>query len=158
MRHCLSGGVEAERPPSVTVAVPSPVSPPVMSKQPESKVAPGVTPPTPRVQLSVLANDKTEPIVGIRKVMVKAMSRAWLVPHFGYNDEVKILRTWQLIQLSCKFTLVITGCSRVSEPLPLLEPLVEPVPSVEMGRVASRRASGVMFLPQHSSLEYRWII
>jgi hypothetical protein len=45
-----------------------------------------------------------------------------------------------------------------SQPLPLLEPLVEPVPSLEMGRVASGRASGVKSLPQHSSFENRWII
>jgi hypothetical protein len=36
--------------------------------------------------------------------------------------------------------------------------IVEPVPSLEMGRVASGRASGVKFLPQHSSFEYQWII
>jgi hypothetical protein len=39
-----------------------------------------------------------------------------------------------------------------------LEPLVEPVPSLEMGRVVSGRASGIKFLPQHSSFEYQWII
>jgi hypothetical protein len=44
------------------------------------------------------------------------------------------------------------------QPPPLLEQLVKPVPSLEMGRVASGRASGVKFLPQHSSFEYRWII
>jgi hypothetical protein len=36
--------------------------------------------------------------------------------------------------------------------------IVEPVPSLEMGRVASGRASGIKFLPQHSSFEYQWII
>jgi D-arabinose 1-dehydrogenase-like Zn-dependent alcohol dehydrogenase len=36
------------------------------------------------------------------------------------------------------------------QPLPFLEPLVEPVASLEMGRVASGRASGVKFLPQFS--------
>jgi hypothetical protein len=41
----------------------------------------------------------------------------------------------------------------IPQPLPLLEPLVEPVPSLE-GRVASGRASGIKFLPQHSSFEY----
>jgi hypothetical protein len=44
------------------------------------------------------------------------------------------------------------------QPLPLLEPLVEPVPSLEMGRVASGRASGIKFLPQHSNFEYQWIV
>jgi hypothetical protein len=39
-----------------------------------------------------------------------------------------------------------------------MKPLVEPVPSLEMGRVASGRASGIKFLPQHSDFEYQWII
>jgi hypothetical protein len=33
--------------------------------------------------------------------------------------------------------------------------LVEPVPSLEMERVVSGRASGIKFLPQHSSFEQR---
>jgi hypothetical protein len=41
-----------------------------------------------------------------------------------------------------------------SQPPPLLEMLVGPVPSLEIGRVASGRTSGVKFLPQHSSFEY----
>jgi hypothetical protein len=53
--------------------------------------------------------------------------------------------------------LLIYYCSN-PQPLPLLEPLVEAVPSLEMGRVASGRASGVKFLSQHSSFEYGWII
>jgi hypothetical protein len=40
------------------------------------------------------------------------------------------------------------------QPLPLLEPLVEPVASLEMGRVASGRASGIKFLPQDSNFEF----
>jgi hypothetical protein len=36
--------------------------------------------------------------------------------------------------------------------------LVEPVPSLEMGRVVSGRASGIKFLPPHSDFEYQWII
>jgi hypothetical protein len=35
---------------------------------------------------------------------------------------------------------------------------VEPVPSLEMGRVTSGRASSINLLLQHSSFEYRWII
>jgi hypothetical protein len=46
----------------------------------------------------------------------------------------------------------------IAQPLPLLEPLVEPVPNLEMGRAVSERASGIKFLPQHSSFEYQWII
>jgi hypothetical protein len=44
------------------------------------------------------------------------------------------------------------------QPLLLLEPLVEPVPILEMGRVASGRASRVKFLHEHSNFECRWII
>jgi len=40
------------------------------------------------VKLSVLGEDKVEPITGIRKAMVKAMTRAQQIPHFGYDDEV----------------------------------------------------------------------
>ena len=36
-----------------------------------------------------LGKDITEPIVGIRKAMAKAMTRAQQIPHFGYDDEVR---------------------------------------------------------------------
>jgi len=39
--------------------------------------------------MSVPRADRVEPITGIRKAMVKAMTRAQLVPHFGYDDEVR---------------------------------------------------------------------
>jgi len=37
-----------------------------------------------------LTDDRVEPITGIRKAMVKAMSRAQQVPHFRYDDEVRL--------------------------------------------------------------------
>jgi len=43
------------------------------------------------VNLGVLNEDRVEPITGIRKAMVKAMSRAQTVPHFGYDDEVRLV-------------------------------------------------------------------
>jgi hypothetical protein len=60
-------------------------------------------------------------------------------------------------QVNSRYSLsnILTALTLNPKPLPLLEPLVEPVPSLEMGRVASGRASGVKFLPQHSSFEYR---
>jgi len=51
------------------------------------------------VKLSVLSEDRVEPITGIRKAMVKAMSRAQQVPHFGYDDEVR--RHQSSIQYLC---------------------------------------------------------
>jgi len=42
------------------------------------------------VKFRVLGEDKVEPITGIRKAMVKVMTRAQQVPHFGYNDEVRV--------------------------------------------------------------------
>jgi hypothetical protein len=50
----------------------------------------------------------------------------------------------------CSLILTFAACT-------LLEPLVEPVPCLEMGRVASGRASVVKFLPQHTDFEYQWI-
>lgn len=44
----------------------------------------------PRLEHAVLGKDKTEPITGIRKSMVKAMMRSQQIPHFGYNDEVSV--------------------------------------------------------------------
>ena len=53
-----------------------------------------------RVTLSVLADDRVEPITGIRKAMAKTMTRAQQVPHFGYADEVLALTTClELLQL-----------------------------------------------------------
>jgi hypothetical protein len=41
----------------------------------------------------------------------------------------------------------------ISQPLSLFESLVEQVPSLEMGRVASGRSSGIKCLPQHSDFD-----
>ena len=43
-----------------------------------------------RVKLSVVSEDRVERITGIGKAMVKAMTRAQQVPHFGYCDEVTV--------------------------------------------------------------------
>ena len=70
-------------------------APSAVRKQP-TKAAdathPATTPPpasyVPRLQFAGLGQDKTEPIIGIRKAMAKAMIRAQAVPHFCYSDEV----------------------------------------------------------------------
>ncbi|XP_014106418.1 PREDICTED: lipoamide acyltransferase component of branched-chain alpha-keto acid dehydrogenase complex, mitochondrial isoform X2 [Pseudopodoces humilis] len=40
--------------------------------------------------------DKTEPVTGFQKAMVKTMSAALKIPHFGYSDEIDLT---QLVQL-----------------------------------------------------------
>nr|XP_039273236.1 lipoamide acyltransferase component of branched-chain alpha-keto acid dehydrogenase complex, mitochondrial-like [Styela clava] len=47
---------------------------------------PTISPPVP-VSASIPAEDKIEPIKGIRKVMLVNMTEANKIPHFGYNDE-----------------------------------------------------------------------
>jgi pyruvate/2-oxoglutarate dehydrogenase complex dihydrolipoamide acyltransferase (E2) component len=40
--------------------------------------------------VTALGKDEVVPIVGIRKAMSKAMTRAQQIPHFGYDDEVRV--------------------------------------------------------------------
>lgn len=63
---------------------------------PQPKTSPAYVP---RLQHAVLGRDKTEPISGIRKAMVKAMVKSQAVPHFGYSDEVIC---WCYLLLLCK--------------------------------------------------------
>eukprot|EP01138_Halocafeteria_seosinensis_P005876 gb/GECG01006007.1/.p1 GENE.gb/GECG01006007.1/~~gb/GECG01006007.1/.p1 ORF type:complete len:538 (+),score=57.16 gb/GECG01006007.1/:1-1614(+) len=39
---------------------------------------------------SGIPEDVTQPIHGIQRAMVKSMNQAWQVPHFGYDDEVRM--------------------------------------------------------------------
>jgi len=69
--------------------------PPVSPASPAATVSVGLKPDevittVARVKLSVVTEDRVERITGIRKAMVKAMTRAQQVPHFGYDDEVTI--------------------------------------------------------------------
>lgn len=66
---------------------------------PQPKTSPAYVP---RLQPAVLGQDKTEPISGIRKAMVKAMVKSQAVPHFGYSDEVIC---WCYLRLLCKDTV-----------------------------------------------------
>jgi len=65
------------------VTVPPAPAPSLASVKPGDAVST-----TARVKLSVVNEDKVQPITGIRKAMVKAMTRAQQIPHFGYDDEV----------------------------------------------------------------------
>jgi 2-oxoisovalerate dehydrogenase E2 component (dihydrolipoyl transacylase) len=55
----------------------------IMGKAPAASLAP--LPPPPSVGVPA---DSRRPIRGLQKAMVKSMSAAWSVPHFGYSDEV----------------------------------------------------------------------
>ena len=70
---------------------PSPLSSetPTTTTAPRAPVMPAPTPP-PIVQ--PVLEDRTEPITGYKKAMVKAMTNALKIPHFGFSDEV-ILNT-----------------------------------------------------------------
>ncbi|CAH1773663.1 unnamed protein product [Owenia fusiformis] len=60
-------------------AVPSTAPTPSAAKPP---------PPLKRPAPVVLGKDKTEPLKGVRKAMVKTMTIANAIPHFGYCDEI----------------------------------------------------------------------
>lgn len=42
------------------------------------------------------AEDRVEPVRGIRRAMAKAMAQSLAIPHFGYCDEVDVSRLVQL--------------------------------------------------------------
>ncbi|KAL5016243.1 hypothetical protein ScPMuIL_005832 [Solemya velum] len=68
-----------------TSVPPPPIpDPPVASKPRALPKSPEAVAPRPLV----VGHDRTEPIKGVRKAMVKAMTAAIKIPHFGYYDEV----------------------------------------------------------------------
>ncbi|XP_051551114.1 lipoamide acyltransferase component of branched-chain alpha-keto acid dehydrogenase complex, mitochondrial [Myxocyprinus asiaticus] len=77
------------QPPPPASAVPS-------APKPKEKAAPPSIP-TPVVHKPVFTGkDRTEPVKGFQKAMVKTMSAALKIPHFGYCDEVDLT---QLVRL-----------------------------------------------------------
>uniref|UniRef100_A0A8C2CM96 Dihydrolipoamide acetyltransferase component of pyruvate dehydrogenase complex n=1 Tax=Cyprinus carpio TaxID=7962 RepID=A0A8C2CM96_CYPCA len=79
------------RPPPPAAAVPS-----APAAKPKEKMTPPSVP-TPAIPKPVFTGkDHTEPIKGFQKAMVKTMSAALKIPHFGYKDEVDLS---QLVRL-----------------------------------------------------------
>lgn len=70
-------------PPQVSAA---PEQPAATQEKSASQAAAAVQASKPVV--TALGKDQVVPIVGIRKAMTKAMTRAQQIPHFGYDDEV----------------------------------------------------------------------
>ncbi|XP_064003113.1 lipoamide acyltransferase component of branched-chain alpha-keto acid dehydrogenase complex, mitochondrial isoform X2 [Pogoniulus pusillus] len=77
--------------PKAEIAPPLPKSPPAAPKDKARKIPVPVSRP-----LVFSGKDKTEPVTGFQKAMVKTMSAALKIPHFGYCDEIDLT---QLIQL-----------------------------------------------------------
>lgn len=80
LKHVESKGASSVAP----AAPPAKASKPAPASEP---TAPAAAPAKPVVFTS-LAEDKKVPIRGLQRAMVKSMSAAWQVPHFGYCDEV----------------------------------------------------------------------
>ncbi|XP_033737563.1 lipoamide acyltransferase component of branched-chain alpha-keto acid dehydrogenase complex, mitochondrial-like [Pecten maximus] len=99
MRHIQGGAppVAAPTPIPTPVATPVAVPTPVTSPRP---VVPAVAIP--------IGKDKTEPIKGVRKAMVKSMTEANSVPLFGYCDEIDVTRL-VLLRESAKAVTAASG-------------------------------------------------
>lgn len=84
--------------PTIPSAAVSPVVP-VSPRQPEAPAPLTASPAPPTLPPSmpvILGQDKKETIKGFRKAMVKTMSQAMSIPHFGYCDEVDMTALVQL--------------------------------------------------------------
>ncbi|XP_027014941.2 lipoamide acyltransferase component of branched-chain alpha-keto acid dehydrogenase complex, mitochondrial isoform X2 [Tachysurus fulvidraco] len=73
---------------------PPPPTPPPSAKLKEKKPLSIPTPVIPRPVFT--GKDRTEPLKGFHKAMVKTMTAALKIPHFGYKDEVDISRLVRL--------------------------------------------------------------
>ena len=48
------------------------------------------------MHIPAVTQDRTEPIKGMTKAMVKTMNEALKIPHFGYNDEIDMTNLVEL--------------------------------------------------------------
>ncbi|XP_030647266.1 lipoamide acyltransferase component of branched-chain alpha-keto acid dehydrogenase complex, mitochondrial [Chanos chanos] len=76
---------------------PAPAAAPTPATKPTEKVPPPPAIPKPVAPKPVFTGkDRTEPVKGFHKAMVKTMSAALKIPHFGYCDEVDLTRLVRL--------------------------------------------------------------
>ncbi|XP_022097241.1 lipoamide acyltransferase component of branched-chain alpha-keto acid dehydrogenase complex, mitochondrial-like isoform X2 [Acanthaster planci] len=87
---------------ATTAASAPPKPPPLIPQAPPSPpppTPPSVTlpvPPSRPFEPVVVGQDRTEPIRGIKKAMVKTMTAANQIPHFGYCDEIDVSSLMEL--------------------------------------------------------------
>ncbi|XP_022097242.1 lipoamide acyltransferase component of branched-chain alpha-keto acid dehydrogenase complex, mitochondrial-like isoform X3 [Acanthaster planci] len=88
---------------ATTAASAAPPKPPPLIPQappsPPPPTPPSVTlpvPPSRPFEPVVVGQDRTEPIRGIKKAMVKTMTAANQIPHFGYCDEIDVSSLMEL--------------------------------------------------------------
>ncbi|XP_060080711.1 lipoamide acyltransferase component of branched-chain alpha-keto acid dehydrogenase complex, mitochondrial-like [Ylistrum balloti] len=104
MRHIQGGAPPAATP----VATPTPVAVPTPAAVPAptpARISP--IPVVPAVSIPI-GKDKTEPIKGVRKAMVKSMTEANSVPLFGYCDEIDVTKL-VFLRESAKAVTAATG-------------------------------------------------
>lgn len=83
-------------PPSPFQEIQPPPPSPATTLTSKPKPKPSASPPSPAPRLASMGKDHTEPLKAFHKVMVKTMTAALKIPHFGYKDEVDLT---QLVQL-----------------------------------------------------------
>jgi len=81
--------------PEIVPPPPTPAKPPVL-RETKPADAPKPPAPAPRPSPVVLGKDTTEPVRGIRKAMVQAMTAALSIPHMGFSDEMNLTELVQL--------------------------------------------------------------
>ncbi|XP_066979505.1 lipoamide acyltransferase component of branched-chain alpha-keto acid dehydrogenase complex, mitochondrial [Macrobrachium rosenbergii] len=71
-------------------AAPAAAPPPPKPSRPAAPTPPAAPPTLPPSMPVILGQDKTEVIKGFQKAMVKSMTEAMKIPHFGYCDEIDL--------------------------------------------------------------------
>lgn len=93
LRHLERGSAPASPVPQTHSMPPSPPHAP----------PPPTLQPVPRAPPAPIGQDRTVPLKGVTKAMVKAMTEALKIPHFGYADEVNMT---QLVELRTSLKVV----------------------------------------------------
>ncbi|KAK3860997.1 hypothetical protein Pcinc_032992 [Petrolisthes cinctipes] len=88
----LEHGKPTTTKPTTTTTTPPSRVPPTHTHTGVGAPVGGVPPVPPPVVVKVLGQDRKEVIKGFKKAMVKSMSLAMQVPHFGYCDEIDVTR------------------------------------------------------------------